>query len=189
MEKTFDLIAVVVIAAVGLFIAYVTFGILDSQADAKIKSYSVSGAIAGALISISLLASVYMQLRKSSIEVHELRSRNKQLESKVIRGAPKPKDFEIEVAEPQHLVLARPRTWEPKGGVIFNFEKPESDMKEGDIFPAQFTVSFTPTDDPPNRSKYAQIIDNFRIDREYTRSFTSEMIYLGDEPIQWKALK
>jgi hypothetical protein len=58
MERSWlqDMIAVVVIAAVGLLPAFVTFGILQSQGTAT--DYSREGCLVGALVSTSLLSSI-----------------------------------------------------------------------------------------------------------------------------------
>ena len=72
-EKIFDLVVWLFIASVGLVAAYVCFGILNSQASGRYQQYSVGGAIAGALISWSVLTSVYLQLRGSSNELQDLR--------------------------------------------------------------------------------------------------------------------
>ena len=64
-DKILDAAIVLSIAFVGLFAAYLTFGVLKSEASGEFHSYQVGGAIAGALVSWSLLASVYLKFRKS----------------------------------------------------------------------------------------------------------------------------
>lgn len=192
-EKALDLIAVIVIAIMGLFIAYVTFGILDSQAAAEIKKYSVSGAIAGALISITVLASVYKQFRTSSAEFRRLQALNFELQRKVIKGAPVPKDFIPEVAERHLIVLARPESWEHGDGKIFDYQLPIAETAKDDIFPARFWVSFIPiTDTSLDDDKYySRYLTEF-IDKKLSwmiPSHTSEYIYLGGQPDPIRALK
>ena len=152
-DKVFDIVIWLLIVAAGLGAAYVCFGVLKSTAQGQFQSYSVGGAIAGALVSWGVLTSVYLQLRGSSNELRELRNRTEELQNKVIRGAPRPLGFEIEVDERQRIVLARPKEWRPKGGTIFFLEQRDAAQadeqksdkpKSGDVFPASFLCYFEP---------------------------------------------
>jgi|SRR4028119_44025 len=89
-DKVFDVLVWILIIAFGLVTAYVTFEILNSQAEAEIQGYSFEGAFAGFIISSSVLASIYLQLRKSSNEVENLRAENRTLQRKLLRGTPVP---------------------------------------------------------------------------------------------------
>jgi hypothetical protein len=109
-DKVFDAVIWILIAALGLVSAYVCFKVLDSSASGQFQQYSVGGAIVGAIISWGILTSMYLQVRKSSGELVDLRRQVADLEKKLLRGAPRPKDFETEVAERQRIVLARPKT-------------------------------------------------------------------------------
>jgi|GEM_PF-5938943 hypothetical protein len=187
-NKIWDLLATLLIAGMGLFTAYVCFGILDSQADAKIHNYSVQGAIAGALISTSLLASGYLHLRKSSDELDKLRKRNEELQQKIIRGAPHPPGFETEVDERQRIVLARPWDWQPRGGVIFDFQQRAEKMQPKDLFPAAFRVWFVPIGvetESEFYEKYRQSIPA----NPTVAAHTVEFVHLGGEPSSIKSLK
>lgn len=187
--KLFDLISVIVIAVIGLLTAYVTFGILESQANADIQKYSVSGAIAGAFLSWSLLASFYMQFRKSSGQLRDLYKRNEELRQKLIRGAPRPSGFESEVDERQRIVLARPEKWEPCEGIIFDFEMPESLLRTGDIFPAYFRAAFVSIKDTEKQEKfYENYIQEFK-NKKSVGECASEFVYIGGEPYGIKSLK
>lgn len=189
-EKIIDMIALVLIAAIGLLTAYVTFGILDSSAEANIHQYKVGGAIAGFLVTCSVLGSIYLQIRKSSGELNDLRERNEALQQKLIRGAPRPPGFETEVAELQRIVLARPRDWERRGGVIFDYELPEDQLKSGDFLPARFTCTFTPiTSKTSPREKYYNDFRDSAVDNPYIISHTSELFSLGGEPNSIESLK
>lgn len=188
-NKLFDLIVVLFIVAAGLGTAYVTFGILQSSAEGSIQQYKVGGAIAGALISWSMLASLYLQIRKSSGEVEELRERNQELQQKLIRGAPRPSGFDTEVAEQQRIVLARPKDWVRRGGIIFDYEQPGAELIGGDIFSARFTSSFIPvTEEHKDRDRYYKAFPA-TIDRAFIASYTPEVVYLGGEPNGIKSLK
>jgi len=187
--KISDLIALAVIVLLGLFTAYVTFGILQSQASTAVKNYSLSGAVAGALISMSMFFSVYRGFRKSSGEVEKLRDRIQELSQKVIRGAPCPRAFEIEVDERQRIVLAKPQKWEPRGGTIFDFELSKEKLQEKDIFPARFTVTYVPI--TPDLGSMDEFYDRMHksLDSPTIGSWTSEYINIGGEPNPIGSLK
>src|SRR5687768_6234218 len=186
-EKFVDISIIVIIAAIGLFTAFLTFGILSSQASAQIQQYSVGGAIAGALVSWGVLGTLYRQFRQSSDsfrqlkesnerlqetlergdqlkelqeanerlqeilargdELRDLRKRNEELQQKLIRGAPRPDEYEIEISDREKIVLARPSKWIPRGGVLFDFELPASEMNEGVVYPEQFRVYYIKIDE------------------------------------------
>jgi hypothetical protein len=207
-EKVFDLLTLISIAAFGLFTAYVCFGILQSQAESELHKYSVSGAIAGALISWSVLASVYLQFRKSSDALRKLREtndqlqqklaqgdqlqelikRNQELQQKLIRGAPCPEGFEIDVDERQRIVLARPSKWSARGGVIFDLEMRPSD--EQDTFPGILKVHFTTIDeDSETQEELYRLYEETLTDSTYYESSICELVHLGGEPRSIKSLK
>lgn len=190
-EKIFDLIVWIFIFAAGLFAAYVTFGILQSQAEGKFQNYSVGGAIAGALISWSLLTTLYLQIRSSSTELRDLRNRAEELQHKLIRGAPRPLGFEIEVEERQRIVLARPKEWQPKGGTIFDLELKEEEIKEGDSFAAAFRCFFFPIEDKrtPKRDEYYQNQIKMYEDSNLVYSFSYEFVQLGGDAAGVDSLK
>ena len=201
-ERIFEVVMWFLIAAVGLFAAYVCFGILSSEASGQLKQYSVGGAIAGALVSWGVLTSVYLQLRRSTNEVDELRKRAEELQSKLIRGAPRQQGFDIEVAERQRIVLARPIHWLPKGGTIFELELPNKCMKGNDKFPATFRCYFVPIlngsekqdQTPSEKEKFYEkelkgVKDASSLDNPVVNSYSSEMIRIGGEPSAVDSLK
>ncbi|AEJ01545.1 hypothetical protein Nit79A3_1731 [Nitrosomonas sp. Is79A3] len=181
-ERIFELIVWLLIVAGGLVTAYVSFGILSSEASGQLEKYSFSGAIAGALVSWGVLTSVYLQVRGSSRELEQLRDRTVELEHKLIRGAPKPEGFTIEVDERQRIVLARPEEWQPKGGLIFDLELSEQKMKDGDTFVPTFRCFFEPIDPKSSRAAW---VDRQLKDLEdavgFVGSFTTEMVPIGAE--------
>jgi hypothetical protein len=201
-ERIVDLIIWLVIAIVGLVAAYLCFGILDSQASGKYQGYSVGGAIAGAIVSWSVLTSVYLQVRKSSNELQEYKKRVDELQSKLIRGAPRPEGFDTEVSERDRLVLARPKIWKPKGGTIFDLVLPETAMKQGDAFPAAFRCYYLPIAGEARKGAkksgpavlsredwYALELKQIRDASEFVSSFSHEMIRVGGEPAGVESLK
>lgn len=178
-EKIFDLIAVIVITLVGLLTAYVCFGILQSRADGQINGVTVGGALAGALVASGVMTTAYLQFRKSSDELTQLQSRVGELQSKLLRGAPRPGGFEVEIDERRHMVLARPQEWENRGGYIFNFELPSDKMRADDILPATFNVQFFPiTQELGERDQFYQDI-NQRFYSPLVAGYSNEFVYLG----------
>jgi hypothetical protein len=97
-DSMFDLGAFTLIAVLALITAYLTFGILDSSASAELQQYSVGGAIAGALVSISIFASVYLQLRGSSEKFKQERENAQQRITDMQRDS----DNKLEALRAQH---------------------------------------------------------------------------------------
>jgi len=126
-NKIFNAAFIVVIVGVGLAAAYILFAVLDSEASGEFQGYSVTGALAGFVVVELLLFSTYRQLRKSDEE--DLEEQINQLQQKLIRGAPRPPNFESEVAERERIVLARPQEWQPGAGVIFDFQLPSGELQ------------------------------------------------------------
>jgi hypothetical protein len=212
-ERTFDVVVWTLIAVFGLVTAYVTFGILSSQASTEVQGYSVEGALAGFVVSAGVLTSIYLQVRKSSNEVEALHRRILELQNKLLRGAPRPLAFETEVSERQRIVLARPEKWRPSGGIIFDYQLPLEALKEeDDRFPPQFRVTYQPIEEGKKQYKrrpkepdeeqtryYNNVKDNLEelIDDhegvldKYTswQSYSTEYIYLGGETQPIKSLK
>lgn len=209
-DKIIDLVAVVTIALVGLLTAYVCFGLLQSEASGEFQQYSVGGAIAGALASVSLLSTTYLQIRKSGGEIQKLRETNQELQQKIIRGAPRPPGFDTEVSERQRIVLARPKDWKPRGGIIFEYELPQAEAREGDEFRARFRCSYSmiskddeaklglsgngikqwrsSCDGEALRKCYERVLHN-TLNDTCIQSYTSEFVYLGGESQATKCLK
>jgi hypothetical protein len=198
-RSKFDLMVLIIIVIFGMAAAYLTFGILSSQA--KIESehpdvaspirYSVGGALAGFLLTVALLTSLYLQLSKFSQqrELRELRGRNDELQGKLIRGVPCPPGFDIEVSERQKIVLARPGE-SPGGGTIFDFEQSAAKMKKNDHFPARFSCWFMPitVETKPQDDYYNNFAKSFRGDSLFDSSI-NEYIYLGGADGGVKSLK
>jgi len=152
-----------------LVVAAICFGLLSSSADWS-NGWALGGAVAGFAVTFMLTFGAYSRLSTASDGrnserrrlVDELKETRAQLESvrtdgqqkldelrgKLIRGAPRPVDFEIEVDERQRLVIARPNEWVPKGGVIFSYRAPR-DETSPDRIPAQLQVVAVPLEADP----------------------------------------
>lgn len=138
----FSLISGIVIVAVSVAIAYVCFKILDSSATATLKQWKLGGAFAGFVFTASLLTSIVFQFYKqmTSETVDSYRSLIEELQAKLIKGAPCPDDFSIDIDERHKLVFARPDSWRPRGGVLYQYVEPR---KSSDFFAANFNVTFS----------------------------------------------
>lgn len=192
MDRLVDVVVWIFIFLMGLVAAYVCFGILNSQASGQYQGYSLGGAIVGAVVSWSVMLSVYQQLRGTSDEVQELRNRAEELQHKLIRGAPRPKGYDTEVDEKQRIVLARPSDWEPKGGMIFALEEPDEKMKPTDNIAAAFQCYVVPIEKNSGMKAetfYANKVKEFQDAPHLLASFSQEVVQLGGEPAPVNSLK
>jgi hypothetical protein len=190
-----NVINIVLLAFSSLLAAVVCFGFLRSQANFDFKG-SFTGAIAGFIAAFIVLGQLLRQLNSSSAELekfHALNSRqlqdlqdkNQELQQKLIRGAPHPEDFEIEVDERQKLVLARPANWQPGGGVLFEFQLPTEQLSEGDLFPARIIVSYEPVTNETRDSNayYQRLTQAFETGLgTLSGPYRIEFTHIGGEP-------
>lgn len=189
-DKILDAIIVLSIAFVGLFAAYLTFGVLKSEAAGEFRGYQVGGAIAGALVSWSLLGSIYLKFRKSSDEPQRLNARINELQQKLLRGAPHPTGFNVEISEQQKIVLARPENWQRKGGLMFDFELVDRPANNG--YPARFTCSYvpiTPEYKKLGQDRFYEIFEQNIRGNEENLDPRCEYIYIGGDAQSTKCIK
>ena len=211
-NKIFNAAFIVLIVIVGLIAAYILFAVLDSKASGDYQGYSVTGAAAGFVVVELLLFSTYQQLRKSDEE--DLQEQINQLQQKLIRGAPRPVNFETEVAERERIVLARPQGWKPGAGIIFDFQPPrEESHSDYDLSPefrcsyASISESIGPTkakilwwQNRSARSKTSdyrkQFYENYQQERlekgkenSFYESYSCEYDYIGGEPEPVESLR
>jgi hypothetical protein len=137
---TFALISGIVIFAVSTIVAAIFFGILESSAEATLQNWKLGGAIAGFAFSAILLTSITFQFYKqvTANDVNKYRDQVIELQSKLIRGAPCPDNYVVEVDERHKLVLSRPEAWLPKEGILYQYVE----KKPGDAMPANFNVVY-----------------------------------------------
>jgi hypothetical protein len=131
----------VVIFVVSLGVAWVLFGILESSATADLRQWKLGGAFAGFAFTALLLSSTtfqaFKEMRRDKEE--EYLRRIAELQSKLVRGAPKPVGFTVDVDERHKLVFARPVDWRPRQGILYQYVSPPV---SGDGLPANFNVVF-----------------------------------------------
>jgi|WetSurMetagenome_2_1015567.scaffolds.fasta_scaffold81706_2 hypothetical protein len=150
------LISATIIIIISLFVAYVCFNILDSSAQANLKEWKLGGAFAAFIFTASMLTSMVLQFNRimTKDQVEELRNQlldekeesNRlitELQSKLIRGAPTPKGFTIDVDERHNLVFARPISWIAKNGILYNYIEPDKESR----FKANFNVIYQTIDE------------------------------------------
>jgi len=133
-RMTLAVIVIVVIAIVSVAVGYVCFNILESSAEATLKEWKLGGGIAAIILTFSILASMLMQIYKlmAKSEAEELQEQLAdqkeksnhlimELQNKLIRGAPTPEGFTIDVDEKHKLVFARPVDWVPRGDFLYQY--------------------------------------------------------------------
>lgn len=133
------IVAAIVILSLGA--AVICFRILESSAEATLQNWKVGGGIAAFLVTASFLASTFLSLYRllTTEQLEDYRKYIQELEAKLIKGAPCPPNYTIDVDEKHKLVFARPQEWEPKGGVLYTYVEKK---KPNDDFVANFNVTF-----------------------------------------------
>lgn len=126
-KMLFALIASVTISVVSILMAYISFNILESSAEASLQNWKLGGAFAGFAFTASLLTSITLQFYKqmTTDQISKYRDQIQELQSKLIRGAPCPKECMIEVNENYKLIFARPKKWVPEKDIIYQFAEKE----------------------------------------------------------------
>jgi hypothetical protein len=135
---------VIIIAAIvilSLAAAVICFNVLQSSAEATLQNWKVGGGIAAFLVTASFLSSTFLSLYRllTTDQIEDYRERIQELEKKLIKGAPCPPKYTIDVDEKHKLVFARPDEWEPKGGILYAYVEKK---KENDTFFANFVVTY-----------------------------------------------
>jgi hypothetical protein len=205
-DKKQDVIVVVVLASISLVIGFIFFLVIGSTAEGEVLGVQVSGGIAGFVVVFALLFNSYKQSQSSSEfvrdlqrrleakdqelnrkrELEKLQEQNSELQAKLIRGAPCPLGFSIEVAERERIVFARPDVWSPRGGQIVDLMEPYKPSDNRGI-PARFRCTYRHIF---KKTKRANLFEEFR--QDWLAEFeapTIETVRLGGDPSQVEALK
>jgi hypothetical protein len=157
MREGFNLIVVLAIAAASLVAAFITFGLLDSGGQIEDNSRSLTGAIVGFVVAFSAISLAYSRLLQLQLTgmSRSLQDRNseltrevEELRQQVIRSAERPTGYDIEVLDQHGMVMARPREYQSRGGVIIDVEQRDRLLEEGsedfDPVPARLFVKYIP---------------------------------------------
>lgn len=141
----FSIVSGIVILSVSLFVAFICFKLLASSAEGTLKGWKLGGAFAGFVFTASMLTSIVFQFYKQMTgeQVEEYRQLVQELQAKLIKGAPCPDGFTVDIDERHKLVFARPETWIPQGGLLYQYV---NKCKTGHI-PANFNVVYLSDED------------------------------------------
>lgn len=130
---------------ISIFIAYISFNILGSSAEAKIQNWKIGGAFAAFVLTALLLTSIILQFyeRITSDKTETLREQVYELQNKLIRGATCPTGFVIDIDEKHKIVFARPSAWTPRNGILYYYVN----KIENDKFNENFNVIYRNKED------------------------------------------
>lgn len=145
---TFALILGVIVLGMSIFVAFISFTILESSAEASLQNWKFGGAFAGFVFTASLLTSIILQFYKlmTADRIATYRDLIQELQTKLIKGAPCPQGYTIELDEKHKLVFTRPQNWLPLKGILYQYlEKRTSDRSN-----ANFNVTYQSKDDLSN---------------------------------------
>lgn len=122
-RMTFALISGVIVISVSIFIAYISFNILDSSAEASLQNWKFGGAFASFVFTSSLLTSIIFQFYKqmTTDRIETYRQQIQELQTKLIKGASCPPGYKIDLDEMHKLVFVRPTEWLPLNGIIYQY--------------------------------------------------------------------
>jgi hypothetical protein len=123
----------VIAVILSLVVAFMTFRVLESSAEANLQGYKLGGGIAAFAFAFGLLFTVFNNIYKlfTTDQLEDYRQQIQELQTKLIKGAPCPPGYTIEIDERYKLVFSRPSSWEPRGGVLYNYiasAKPEDSV-------------------------------------------------------------
>lgn len=107
-----------------LLVSWITFGLLDSSATAEIRGYKLGGAIAAFAFTAALLFTAFHNVYRLITADQEYVKKIAELEAKLIKGAPCPPGYSIEIDERHKLVFARPTNWKPWEGYLYKYVEP-----------------------------------------------------------------
>jgi hypothetical protein len=190
-SDSFALMALVVISIVTLLMTIICFGLLHSTWNWS-TGYSATGAAAFSLTAFVAVGRLYNQLRNDQLQrerreraVYELKDTVQELQNKLLRGSSPPADFVVEVDDHQHIVLARPKEWVERGGIIWDLQEPRGRTRTDDHFPATFKVSWWPM---PAGISAREFYEKFRKDifdsdhaKLYVGHYTAERVVVGGQ--------
>ncbi len=144
-RMAFALISGTIVISVSVFVAYICFNILESSAEGSLQNWKFGGAFAGFVFTASLLTSIIFQFYKQMTHerIEKYRQLIQELETKLIKGAPCPTGYTIDLDERHNLVFARPSEWLPRGGILYQYVN----KNPVDVFNANFNVIYQGKED------------------------------------------
>jgi hypothetical protein len=144
----------VIIVGLSLLVAYVCFSILSSSAEGTLQNYKVGGGLAGFLITASFLSSTLISIYRllTADQITEYRKQIQELNAKLIKGAPCPPEYTIDIDEKHKLVFARPKTFSPIDGFLYKYIQ----TSKRDGFTTNFNVQYVSGEDVANDSGMGQ---------------------------------
>jgi hypothetical protein len=106
-----------------LAVAYVTFHILESSAEANLQGYKLGGGFAAFTFTFGLLFTMFNNLYRlfTTDQLEDYRRQIQELQMKLAKGAPCPSGYTLEIDERHKLAFSRPSDWEPFQGVLYNY--------------------------------------------------------------------
>lgn len=141
----FSLISGIIVIGVSIFIAYISFDILESSAEASLQNWKFGGAFAAFVFTASLLTSIifqfYKQMTGDRIAIYS--QQIQELQTKLIKGAPCPPEYTIDIDEKHKLVFARPNEWLPREGILYQYVN----KNPSDVLEANFNVVYQGKED------------------------------------------
>jgi hypothetical protein len=147
-QDVVDVVVFLVIFLAGLGATIVFFRYLDSSASTNgATGLALGGALLGGLVTWSSLGSLYLQISKNSRNRDSLQALVERLDLELVQRSPVPTGYEREIDERHGLVLSRPVTWRPLGGILFDWIAPSA--RDDDYLSAQFRVYRFPRDAGP----------------------------------------
>ncbi len=166
-----------------IIVAYVFFSILESSAQATLQNWKLGGAFAGFVFTASLLTSITFQVYKhmTTDRIDTFREQIQELQSKLIRGAPRPQGYVIDIDERHKLVFSRPEKWLPKEGLLYQYI---SNKKLE--FKANFNVIYTSETDLCDLFDQLKLgkFDSVNVDLEKLYDIFAQGNIRGLEPFQ-----
>lgn len=154
-RMTFALISGVIVISVSIFIAYISFNILDSSAEASLQNWKFGGAFASFVFTSSLLTSIIFQFYKqmTTDRIETYRQQIQELQTKLIKGASCPPGYKIDLDEMHKLVFARPGEWLPLNGILYQYYS----KTPTDGFSTNFNIVYNSKEDIAFYYKYKNI--------------------------------
>lgn len=140
---TLAVIAMIVIAGISLFAAYVCFSVLESSAEGTLKEWKLGGAFAGFIFTASTLTSIVYQFfnRMNNDKIEEYQKQINELQLQLLKGASAKEKFKVFIDEEHGIVFSRPEQWNRAGGILYNYVASTRELDPDDNFAPNFVIT------------------------------------------------